>query len=357
VPRRRALLCVALLAAVLGLLAGPLAPAPAAQAQPRLTIEQAKAQLAELNRAAADAVEVLNGMKADLATATANVADRQAAVVAAERSAGAAGAVVDEMARRAYTSAGMGDFAAALSAGSPGEFLDRVAAVGEMNRVAANDLMSARDASSSVQTQQTALDQDQSILSEAVSATVAQQGRIDEAAAATKRLLGSLREEERLRIEAEAEAKRQTEMLAARAAAAGIPSLPATKATGPYAERARIAVAYMLSQVGGIYSMNAHPPATWDCSKLTAYAWGRAGVSLVPYSYSQWNQTDRVPLNQLQPGDLLFYFENGAHHVEMYIGNGQAVSASNPGVGVELQNDPFGGWYGDHFTGAGRVRL
>ena len=41
----------------------------------------------------------------------------------------------------------------------------------------------------------------------------------------------------------------------------------------------------------------------------------------------------------------------------MYIGNGMAVSASNPGVGVELQQDPFGGWYGDHYSGAGRVVL
>ena len=339
------------------LLVGLFAPGqPAAADQPR-TIAEAKARLAELNREAADAVEVLNGMKVRLQDLTAHVADRQARVVAAEEHAGNAGALVDDMARQAYTGGGVSGFMQALGARSPEEFLDRVAAIGELGRVANNGLVAARSARDSLESQQVALDQDQAIMSEALAATVAQRAKIDATAAATRTLLASLRDVERKRLEAEAEAKRQSEMIAARAAVTGLPSMPVTAADGPYAARAKIAVDYALSQVGGIYSMNARPPATWDCSKLTAYAWGRAGVKLVAYSYTQWEQTDRVPQDQLQPGDLLFYFKGSAHHVSMYIGNGMAVSASNPGVGVELQKAPFGGWYGDHYSGAGRVRL
>lgn len=332
-------------------------PGTAALAQPRPTIEAVKAQLTDLDRQAADAVEVLNGMKEQLKEVNAHVADRQATVVAAEDSVGTAGVAVDQMARQAYTGGGVSNLMQALSARSPEEFLDRVAAIGEATRIVNNSLLSARAAGETLQTQQDALDQDQAIMSDAVAATVAQRARIDATVVATKTLLASLRQQERDRIAAEAAAKRAAEIEAARVTQLAIPPLPASATPGDYAAKARVAVEYMLSQVGGIYSMNAQPPATWDCSKLTAYAWGRSGVSLVPYSYNQWSQTQRVPQEQLLPGDLLFYFKGNAHHVSMYVGGGMAVSASNPGVGVELQRNPFGGWYGEHYSGAGRVVL
>ncbi len=357
--RRRALPAAVMGAVLIGLVAvvGVPGATPEAAADPRATIAQVRAQLTALNRQAADSVEILNGMQERLRELNAHVADRQATVVAAQDAAGTAGDIVDEMARQAYTGGGVSGFMQALGARSPEEFLDRVAAIGEVTRVASNDLRSAESARTTLETQQTALDQDQAIMNDALAATVMQRARIDATTAATRRLLASLRQEERDRLAAEAAAKRAAEVQAARAAAVGIPQLPAGAVPGSYASRARVAVEYMLSQVGGTYSMNAQPPATWDCSKLTAYAWGRAGVSLVAYSFNQWAQTQRVAQDQLLPGDLLFYFKGGAHHVSMYIGNGMAVSASNPGVGVELQQDPFGGWYGDHYSGAGRVVL
>lgn len=351
---RRALLAsvaaVALGAVVVG-------PVTSAEATPRLTIDQARSQLQALNRQAADAVEVLNGLKVAQEAHTKQVADRQAAVVAAQQRTAAAGAVVDALARQAYTGGGYSGVVSALGASSPEEFLDRLSAADQLGQSAAASLAAAKAQSTQLAAEQDQLDQDQSILSQAVAATAAQKIRLAQAMASTRDLLASLRAEERARLAAEAEAARQAEMAAARGIHAGSASYDMSVVTPEYAAKAKIAVDYALSQVGGIYSMNAHPPDTWDCSKLTAYAWGRAGVSLVPYSYTQWQQTDRVPQDQLQPGDLLFYFEKGAHHVEMYIGNGMAVSASNPGVGVELQTDPFGGWYGEHYSGAGRVRL
>ena len=98
---------------------------------------------------------------------------------------------------------------------------------------------------------------------------------------------------------------------------------------GSSSSRAMIAVNYALSQVGKPYSFNAQPPYSWDCSKLTAAAWGHAGVSLTPLSWSQANEVRRISTSELQPGDLLFYF-NGAHHVAMYIGGGMLVEAASP---------------------------
>ena len=111
---------------------------------------------------------------------------------------------------------------------------------------------------------------------------------------------------------------------------------------------------YALSQVGDPYSYSANPPDSWDCSKLTSAAWATAGVGLTPLSYTQWDQTRRVPVSEIQPGDLVFYFGSGAHHVAIYVGNGKMVSASNPNDGVEII-DFLGPWYGERFSGVGRV--
>lgn len=123
-----------------------------------------------------------------------------------------------------------------------------------------------------------------------------------------------------------------------------------------YATQVSLATQYALSQVGGTYSENAIPPKTWDCSKLTAYAWKQAGIFLTPYSYTQRAETTPIDRANIQPGDLIFYFENGSHHVVISLGGTRAVSATSPSVGVELLTDAFGGWYGQNFTAVGRVR-
>ena len=123
---------------------------------------------------------------------------------------------------------------------------------------------------------------------------------------------------------------------------------------GSPSTRARVAVAYALAQVGDRYVAAAAGPSAFDCSGLTMAAWRRAGVSLPHYSYSQYGATRRVSRSELRPGDLLFYFGSGAHHVSMYIGGGMMVSASNPRDGVEVIA-AWGPWYGSRYSGAGRV--
>ena len=83
-------------------------------------------------------------------------------------------------------------------------------------------------------------------------------------------------------------------------------------------------------------------------------AWRQAGISLPHYSRSQYSTTRRVPLSQAQPGDLVFYFGSGAHHVGLYIGNGKMVHAANPRTGVVVTS-VLGPWYSSRFSGIGRV--
>ena len=64
--------------------------------------------------------------------------------------------------------------------------------------------------------------------------------------------------------------------------------------------------------------------------------------------------TKRVSKSQLRPGDLVFFFKRGAHHVGVYIGRGLMVSATNPRHGVKI-DAVFSGWYGSRYSGAGRL--
>lgn len=123
--------------------------------------------------------------------------------------------------------------------------------------------------------------------------------------------------------------------------------------SGVSSDRAAIVVSYALAQVGKPYSFSAQPPNSWDCTKLTAAAWAQVGVRLTPYSYVQAQEVRRISPDELQPGDLLFFFKNGAHHASMYIGGGMIVEASSPSSGVRVTT-VWNSWNVTHFSWAGR---
>ncbi|MBI4882472.1 MAG: C40 family peptidase [Actinobacteria bacterium] len=99
---------------------------------------------------------------------------------------------------------------------------------------------------------------------------------------------------------------------------------------------AGIAVSAAYGQIGVAYRYAAElPGVAFDCSGLTKYAWGRAGVSLPHQSGRQFASTAHVPQDQVQPGDLIFYYAP-IGHVGIYVGGGQMIHASSPSVPVEL---------------------
>jgi cell wall-associated NlpC family hydrolase len=98
---------------------------------------------------------------------------------------------------------------------------------------------------------------------------------------------------------------------------------------------AQVAVSTALAQVGDPYVWGAGGPDAFDCSGLMQYAYSAAGISLPHSSSSQSTMGTPVSRDQLQPGDLVFFY-SPVSHVGMYIGNGQIVNAENPGVGVKI---------------------
>ena len=115
------------------------------------------------------------------------------------------------------------------------------------------------------------------------------------------------------------------------------------------------AVSIAKSRVGSRYRAGRVGPRAFDCSGLAYYVVKKAtGRSLPHYSRAQFGVTKRVAKKNLRPGDLVFFFRHGAHHVGIYVGGGRMVSATNPRGGVRVDS-VFSGWYGSRYSGAGRL--
>jgi cell wall-associated NlpC family hydrolase len=119
--------------------------------------------------------------------------------------------------------------------------------------------------------------------------------------------------------------------------------LPNVPANG----RAGVAVQTALAQLGDSYSWGASGPSRFDCSGLTMYSWGKAGVSLSHSSSAQYGEGRHVSRANLMPGDLVFFGSPNIHHVGMYIGNGKMVHAPNPSKPVQINDvDYMSGYVG-----------
>jgi len=108
---------------------------------------------------------------------------------------------------------------------------------------------------------------------------------------------------------------------------------------------AQVAVDTALAQLGDAYVWAGAGPDVYDCSGLTQFAYAAAGISL-PHS-SRMQSTMGVPVARadLQPGDLIFFYDP-VGHVGMYIGNGQMVHAPTSGDVVRIANvDQMWGWH------------
>lgn len=130
-----------------------------------------------------------------------------------------------------------------------------------------------------------------------------------------------------------------------------VASAPPVAISGPNPAASR-AIAAAMSQLGVPYRWGGSSPATgFDCSGLVQWAYGQAGVRISRTTYTLWADTQRISIDQLQPGDLVFFSSLG--HMGMYIGGGQMVHAPRTGKTVEVVSVFRGGF---SYMGAGRLR-
>ena len=114
------------------------------------------------------------------------------------------------------------------------------------------------------------------------------------------------------------------------------------------AEQRQVALNFAIKEVksGKPYVWGAQGPNSYDCSGLVYAAYKNAGLTWTTWSRLNaalfFVATKRVPLAELQPGDLVFWSYNGSvqaiHHIAIYAGNNMVWEARNTRAGLKYSS-------------------
>ncbi|CIR02552.1 Tn916%2C NLP/P60 family protein [Streptococcus pneumoniae] len=101
----------------------------------------------------------------------------------------------------------------------------------------------------------------------------------------------------------------------------------------------------------------ASPTTSFDCSGLTQWTYGKAGINLPRTAQQQYDVTQHIPLSEAQAGDLVFFhstYNAGSYitHVGIYLGNNRMFHAGDPIGYADLTSS----YWQQHLVGAGRIK-
>ncbi|MES5837700.1 NlpC/P60 family protein [Bacillus cereus group sp. MG11] len=110
-----------------------------------------------------------------------------------------------------------------------------------------------------------------------------------------------------------------------------------TAPTAPLSsDKAQNVIAEAKKFLGLPYVWGGTTPSGFDCSGYMQYIFKNvAGVKLPRVAREQQNAGVQIPVSEVQPGDLIFWGKP-AHHVAMYIGNGQYIHAPQTGDVIKI---------------------
>lgn len=123
-----------------------------------------------------------------------------------------------------------------------------------------------------------------------------------------------------------------------------------TRTYGSGNERVNLAMTYM----GVPYVWGGNTRSGLDCSGLVKLVWNQYGINLPRTAREQATVGTAVGINDLQPGDRLYFICKGSviDHTGIYIGNNTFIHASSSRRGVAL--DQLTGKWQQWFVGARR---
>lgn len=129
--------------------------------------------------------------------------------------------------------------------------------------------------------------------------------------------------------------------------------------------RASEIIAYAKKYLGTRYKYGGNTPAGFDCSGYLGYVFGHYSIYLPRSSSEQYEQSQRITIDEIRPGDLAFFngrsIGSNVGHVALIIevssvrnGKFKMIHATVNG-GVMIDSYPDGGYYTSRLIGFGRV--
>ncbi|MGW3076519.1 MULTISPECIES: NlpC/P60 family protein [unclassified Kitasatospora] len=316
-----------------------------AHAEPTPSLASVKEQVDQLNEAAEQAIEKHNGFQAKQQQLQADANVIQEKVARGQEAMNELRTRLGAVAADQYRTNGIDPSVQLMLDSDPSAYLERAAVQNQVSDSQASLLKQAQD-------EQRKLDQDRAEATatlaalDSVGTQLAEQKKdIQTKLAQAQEMLNKLSAEDRAKINAQQsaeKAKAEAQQAAAAAAAAAkdrasrSADRPDMNAPVPSASgRAGAIIGFAQAQLGKPYGWGKNGPASFDCSGLTSQAYRAAGVTISRTSEEQWKDGPHVDRANLQPGDLVFFY-NDLHHVGLYIGDGKMIHAPRTGKNIEV---------------------
>ncbi|MEK9519838.1 NlpC/P60 family protein [Streptomyces sp. NPDC087908] len=308
--------------------------AQAAPAKPK--IDEVKSKVDELHHEAEEATEQYNLAEERRGKLQDEIGNLQDKVARGQQELNTLRDQIGSVASAQYRSGGIDPALQLFLSADPDTYLDKASAIDQLSAQQA-DVLTSIQAKQRTLAQQRAeattkladLDDVRKTLGEKKKKF---QGKLAEA----QKLLNTLTAAEKAKL---AEEERQKEQRASRAAGDRIDLGNEVPANGLGAA----ALSAAATQIGKPYQSGAEGPGAYDCSGLTQWAYGKAGVGLTRTTYTQQNDGTKIGRSQLKPGDLVFF--NGLSHVGLYAGNNTILHAPKPGASVRYESMNYMGTF------------
>ncbi|WP_354640977.1 C40 family peptidase [Kitasatospora camelliae] len=311
--------------------------APGAYAEPAPTAQQVKAQVDELYHQAEEATERYNGTKEKVDGLQREVSLLQDELARKTDAAEAVRSRLGALAAEQYRSSGLSPAMQLALADDPQQFLERSGRLDQVGAIEQATLQQYGQQRRALDTQAAEARAKLAELADRQQQLTTEKASVQAKLAEAQSLLNRLTAAERDEIARASRGDARTPLTSADPLAAP----GAVAATG----RAAAAIGFARAQLGKPYVWGATGPDSFDCSGLVQAAYRSAGISLPRTTYAQIAAAPRITRDQLQPGDLVFFYA-GVTHVGLYTGNGQMIHAPHPGAPVRYESIsvmPFAG--------------
>ncbi|MGZ2358700.1 NlpC/P60 family protein [Streptomyces sp. 372A] len=329
---------------------------------PKPSIEEVQQKVDDLYRQAGNATQKYNQakeatdkQKSKVDTLLDDVAKRTEKLNAARRTLG-------NYAAAQYRNGGLAPTATFFLADDPQSFFDQTHLMDRMAERQQQAVTEFRTQQTKASEQRATAVESLETLTESQAALRTSKQNVQTKLTEARTLLSKLTAEEKARLaelerKKEAEAKRKAAELAKKQAAArkeaerkaeesggsgtetgsGSTAGTGTGSGTSASTKAEKVLAFARAQIGKPYVWGATGPASYDCSGLTQAAWKAAGVDIPRTTWDQVNVGTRVATADLQPGDLVFFYDD-ISHVGIYKGDGMMIHAPKPGANVREES-------------------